>query len=156
MRINRLTTNWKKHHLAKNDLIKCNGLITHTYPCKMPLYEPPIEKKSHRLHDHLCNGWVNDDCMVKACPTLKLQILYTIKIVEIKLWPPLAHVKDTKPCWLASTCLAYFETYCFNMFSKGHYKVCRKSFNKVWWPQCGHITWWIKVNSSLRKFICIS
>jgi hypothetical protein len=88
---------------------------------------------------NLSNGWVNDDCMVKAYPTLKLQILYTIKIVEIKLWPPLAHVKDTKPCWLASTCLAYFETYCFNMFSASHYKVCRKSFNKVWWPQCNHI-----------------
>jgi hypothetical protein len=88
---------------------------------------------------NLSNGWVNDDCMVKACPTLKLQIIYIIKIVEIELWPPLAHVKDTKPCWLASTCLAYFETYCFNMFFAGHYKVCRKSFNKVWWPQCSHI-----------------
>jgi hypothetical protein len=88
---------------------------------------------------NLSNGWVNDDCMVKACPTLKLQILYIIKIVEMKLWPPLAHVKDTKPCWLASTCLAYFETYCFNMFFAGHYKVWRKSFNKIWWPQCSHI-----------------
>jgi hypothetical protein len=65
----------------------------------MPLYEPSTKKKSHRLHDQFVQWLGQWRLHGKNLSNIEIQILYTIKIVEIKLWPPLAHVKDTKPCW---------------------------------------------------------